>query len=375
MGNSSFLFIYGPLNGGGAERVLIDILRNFNYSRYQVDLCLMMPGGILEPEVPKEVFKFYLWDNYSLSYKLAYRLSNILGYNAWLRYVLKKKITKKYDVVISFLEGMPLKLHAILSPKAINVTWVHCDLLNFPYEKKQFRQGEESIAYNKMDCVICVSEGVKESFKRRFIDVFSLVNVIYNPIDKERIRRMAVEKVISNDRFTIVVVGRLTLQKKMDRIIRLAYRLKKEERADVCFQIIGEGDLKSDLLLQCEKLGVCDIVQFLGFQENPFPYIKAADMVLNCSGYEGFCIAICESIVLGLPIVATDTCGTNEILGKGNEYGILTEHDDNSIYEAVKRMIDDEELRLHYRQKALERANRFGVELTMASIYNLLEKS
>ena len=113
----------------------------------------MMPGGVLEPEVPKEVFKFYLWDNYSLSYKLAYRLSNILGCDTWLRYVLRKKITKKYDVVISFLEGMPLKLHAILAPQAINVTWVHCDLLNFPYEKNQFRKGEEIQAYNKM--VMC----------------------------------------------------------------------------------------------------------------------------------------------------------------------------------------------------------------------------
>lgn len=90
----SFLFIYGPLNGGGAERVLIDVLRNFDYNCYQVDLCLMMPGGVLESEVPSEVHKFYLWDNYSLSYKLAYRLSNMLCCDAWLRYILKKKITK-----------------------------------------------------------------------------------------------------------------------------------------------------------------------------------------------------------------------------------------------------------------------------------------
>ena len=63
-----------------------------------------------------------------------------------------------------------------------------------------------------------------------------------------------------------------------------------------------------------------------------------------------------------------------EILKENNEYGLLIEHDDDSIYAAVKRMIDDDELRLYYHQKALERANRLGVEQTMESIYNLLSK-
>ncbi len=368
----SFLFIYGPLNGGGAERVLIDVLRNFDYNCYQVDLCLMMPGGVLESEVPSEVHKFYLWDNYSLSYKLAYRLSNMLCCDAWLRYILKKKITKKYDVVISFLEGMPLKLHAILAPQAINVTWVHCDLLNFPYEKNQFRKGEEIRAYNKMDRVICVSKDAKHAFHQRFPNVISPVDVIYNPIDKDKILKMSLEYGVYNEHLTIVTMGRLTPPKKIDRILRLAHRMKMEGSTDIRFQIIGDGELRDELLALRKKLDVENIVEIIGFHRNPFPYVKAADMMLCCSGYEGFCLVICEAMVLGVPVISTRTGGPIEILKENCEYGLLVEHDDDSIYEAVKRMIDDDELRLHYRQKAMERASSLGVKQTMESIYNLL---
>ena len=72
------LFIYGQLNGGGAERVLLDILHHLDYSKYEVDLCQIIYGGTLIGEVPQEVNIIHLWSNYALSYKLAVRLSNKL---------------------------------------------------------------------------------------------------------------------------------------------------------------------------------------------------------------------------------------------------------------------------------------------------------
>lgn len=369
---STFLFIHGPLAGGGAERVLVDVLRNFDYSRNQVDLCQIVSGGILLSEVPKQVSLLILWKSYNLSYKLAYRLSNLFGCDAWLRYVLKKRITKKYDVVISFLEGVPLKLHAILAPQAINVTWVHCDLFRFPYEKNQFRKGEEIRAYNKMDRVICVSKDAKQAFQKRFPNVISPVDVIYNPIDKDKILKMSLEYEVHNEFLTIVTMGRLTPPKKIDRIIRLAHRMKIGGYTGIRFQIIGDGELKNELLGLRKKLDVEDIVEMLGFHKNPFPYVKAADMMFCCSGYEGFCLVICEAMVLGVPVISTRTSGPIEILEESNEYGMLTEHDDESMYQAVKQMIDDRKLRIHYKKKSLERAEEFDVERTLRAIYNLI---
>lgn len=367
------LFIYGQLNGGGAERVLIDVLRNFDYRKYEVDLCNIIKGGTLADEVPDEVRVFSVWDGYTLGYKLAYRLSNRLGIDAPLRWKLRKQIAKKYDAVISFLEGMPLKMHAILAPTAQNISWVHCDLYNDPYEASQFRSGEEIHAYNKMSQIVCISNAAKEAFHRRFPSVTSPVEVIYNPVDRAKIMNMADEEQVDYKGFTIVCVGRLVTQKRFDRAIRLAKRLKSEGYSDVKIRIIGDGGLKEELTAQATTLDVADMVEFAGFRKNPFPQVKAADMLLCPSEAEGFSLVICEAMCLGVPVVATRTAGPTEIIGGDNTYGLLCDHDDEAIYQAVAKMIDDAQLRSHYKAMALRRAEKMSVADTIDQIEKLID--
>lgn len=367
------LFIYGPLGGGGAERVLIDLLSNIDYATYEVDLCLIVNQGILLPEVPEEVKIIALWDKYNLYYKIAYRLSIWFGNNSMFRWVLRKKITKQYDIEISFLEGMPLKLHALMETKAKKITWVHCDLFNFPYEAKQFAKGEELLAYNKMDSVVCVSNDALHAFEKRFSTCSSNKIVVYNPIDIVKIIRLANEGYYnSNELFTVVTVGRLTHQKKMDRVVRLAARCKQNQ-IKVRFQIIGDGDLKEELLALSRALDVEDMIEFTGFIRNPFPYIKNADMLFLSSGYEGFGLVVCEAMCLGVPVISTKTAGPTEIL-ENNKYGILCEHDDDSIYNAVKRMIEDDNLRFHYKEIGFQRAKDFSVKNTLTQFDQLIKK-
>lgn len=367
------LFITCQLNGGGAERVLLDILHHFDYKRYEVTLCQIIPGGTLADEVPTEVKRISVWKGYTLGYKLAYRISNWLGMDYFLRRKLKSAIKDKYDLVISFLEGMPLKMHAILNPNAINVSWVHCDLLRDPYEAKQFRHGEEIYAYNKMDKIICVSSSAKVAFIQRFPNVQTPIDVIYNPIDTEKILSLASKEDITFDKFTIVTVGRLCEQKCMNRIIRLAAKFKSKEHSDIQFLIIGDGNLRKDLEKMAQELNVNDMVKFMGFMRNPFPYVKRANLFLSCSGFEGFSLVICEAMCLGVPVISTRTAGPIEIL-KNNKYGVLCNHDDSSIFDAVKQMIDETDLREHYAKQALIRAKSFNPKDTITAIENLFSK-
>lgn len=364
-----YLFIDGPLGGGGAERVLIDILRNFDYSQYSVDLCLLCPGGSLEKEIPEQVKVIHLWPSYTLSFRLANHLSKDLGINCLLKKKLRDKLEDKYDVVISFLEGMPLKLHALSGLHGRHYSWVHCDLFKFPYEADQFRKGEELKMYEQMDAVICVANNTEKSFHKRFPGLQTTTRVIYNPIDFEKICQMADEENIINKLFTVVVVGRLTSPKKIDRVVRLAARLKEEKILDVQFQIIGEGELRHELEEQIQALAVADMVSLLGFKQNPFPYIKAADMLLSSSMVEGFGLVICEAMVLGVPVISTDTDGPRDILQ--NEYGLLCQHDDESIYQAFMQMYTNADLRKSFADKAKKRVENFRIENTMRKIYNL----
>lgn len=211
-----YLFIYGEINGGGAERVLLDILQNFDYTCNSVDLLQINSGGLLIDEVPKEVNVISAWNGYPISYKAALRCSLWLGNQSLIRNRLLRAIDNKhYDVAISFLEGMPTKCHALITDVADrNYSWVHCDLDKFRYTSDLYRGDEELEAYNSMDVVVSVSNDTAEAFARRFPTCKAQSMVVYNPIDKCKILRMADEKIIDNHDFTITVCGRLTPPKK-----------------------------------------------------------------------------------------------------------------------------------------------------------------
>ena len=365
------LFLHGSLGGGGAERVLIDLLTNLDHTKYDVDLCLIINQGIMLPEVPKQVTIIPLWQNYSLYYKVALRTSIWFKNNYMFKRVLKNKIVKKYDVEISFLEGMPLKLHALMATTAKKITWVHCDLFNFRYQATLFSDNDELQAYRKMNVVVCVSNDSKMAFEKRFPACQTKKRVLYNPIDSIKIAKLANETfLVKNKKFTIVTVGRLTMPKKIDRVIRLAARLKKEKYA-VAFQIIGDGELKNELQQLTIDLNVTDCVAFLGFLKNPYPYIKNADVLLLPSGYEGFGLVVCEAMVLGVPVVSTKTAGPTEII-HNNVYGLLCNHDDTSIYLAVKQMIDNDMLRNRYKKVGYQRAAAFDIENTVRAFDQLI---
>lgn len=396
-----YLFIDGQLNGGGAEHVLIDVLRNFDYEHNEVTLLQVNAGGTLIDEVPMQVHVISAWLGYTRGYSLAYRCSQWLGWDHLLRSRLLNAVKgKHFDVAISFLEGMPLKVHAMIIDIADrNYSWVHCDLDKDRYEIGQFRKGEEIAAYNKMDGVVCVASDTAKAFQRRFPDCTSEVKVIYNPIDIAKIVDLSDKFQVSGTsqvsgfregkEFKIVVCGRLTAPKKLDRVARLARSIKDElsgveaSRVEkqvegelsgvekkLRIQLIGDGDLKEELMELTKLSGVEDMVEFLGFQRNPYPYIKSADMLLSTSGYEGFSLVICEAMALGVPVLATKTAGPMEILDN-NKYGLLCDHDDDSIYQAVKRMYEDAELRRHYSEVGKERVKEFSVERTMKEIYEL----
>lgn len=384
------LFIDGPLNGGGAERVLIDVLRNIDYSRFDVDLAVICRGGALMDEVPEQVRVIELWPGYSWDYKLAYRLSKWLHCNRlFSRKMNGSKLRRDYDLEISFLEGMPLKLGAMRTTPAKKATWVHVDLFKYPYESDQFFKGEELRAYNKMDVVVNVSKDCNDAFSKRFADCTAERRVIYNPIDRAKIERMAARELsvdkgyeptnpttqqpnnaTSQQPINIITVGRLTEQKNPARLLEVA-RLAKDAGLPVHFKWVGDGGLRAEMERLSDEMGLHDMVEFTGFVKNPYPHIKAADIMLVTSDFEGFCLVICEAQCLGVPVISTPTAGPCEIIGK-NEYGLLADFTAQSLFEKLKRMVENPEERRVLATRASARPNDFSVTRTIQALENLL---
>lgn len=368
------LFIDGPLGGGGAERVLIDILRHIDYDRYEVDLVVICRGGALMTQVPNQVKVIELWNGYSWDYKLGLRLSKWLRCNRLLsRKMNGKKLRRDYDIEISFLEGMPTKLGALRTTPSKKAAWVHADLYNDRYEEAQFYPGEELKAYNKMDVIINVSHTSQEAFVKRFPECETNKVVIYNPIDAGRILKFASKVPLNktNDGVkTIITVGRLSKPKNPWRFLEVA-KMTKDSKMPVKFKWIGDGELRKEMEDLRERWDLNGTVEFTGFQSNPYPEIRDADLLISTSDYESFGLVIAEAMLLGTPVIATPTSGAKELIGL-EKCGFLTEFSSVSILEAIQRFFENPRLMERNSLEGKCRCDAFSMSESLNRLYRLL---
>lgn len=372
------MFIMPALAGGGAEKVLVNILKNFDYSSYEVTLFLEYKEGVYLNDVPEKVRMLTLHKQNTIWFERLHRVLRAFNCYAFFhelvyKYMLFKLLKEEqFDTIISFMEGAAVKFHSYIFNKAKkNLSWVHIDLKQKHWSLDFFRnEKEEFSTYQKMDKIVLVSEDVKKSFLELYAIKPEKCAVVYNLIDKNAIQQSAVLNHVEKKKFTICTVGRLNKQKRYDRALSIAQQLKKNGY-EFDLWIIGEGSLEEPLKTMSHEYGMNDCVHFLGFQKPSYHYMKEADIYLNTSEAEGYPLVICEALCLGLAIVATNISGASEILAH-SEYGLLVSEKEEDIYNGVKRLMDDTTLRQEYHMKALQRAEMFDVPTTMAQIYGLL---
>lgn len=372
------LFIMPALPGGGAEKVLIDILKNFDYRTYTVTLLLEFREGVYLNDVPKEVRILALHRQNTIWFERLHRMLRAMHrYAIYHAIVYKHSLLRllgeeRFDTIVSFMEGAALKFHSYITNKAeCNLSWVHIDLKRKHWSLDFFHNPQDELeAYQRMDKIVFVSKDAKKHFLELYPLAAEKSTVIYNLIDRNAILLSSVSQPLDKTKFTICMVGRLNPQKRYDRALAVAKRLH-EDGCDFELWILGEGYLKTSLRETVQALGIDEHIRFLGFQKPSYAYMRGADLFLNTSEAEGYPLVICEALCLGLAIVATNISGTSEMLSH-SEYGVLTGEDEDSIYRSVKRMMRDETLRNHYREKAIQRAAMFDVPATMDQIYRIL---
>ena len=289
------LIIHESLGGGGAERVLIELLNNINYSRYHITLLTIKDGGIYKSQLNKNVIHKSI---YKTKINIIKRILTKLKADTLFQKLEVRKIFKNetFDVTISFMEGLTLKYHSLLlqlSPK--NITWVHADLQQNHWSKKYFNKGKEEYCYNAMDKIVFVSSKARDAFNSIFNINHNKEFILYNIIDKNRIMSLAKEKKVKKKKFTLCCVGRLIPIKRYDRVINAA-KLLKEHGCTFDLWIIGTGILRKDLEFLVNHYELTEYVHFLGFQSNPYPFIKAADVFIISSDAEGYPTVACEAL-------------------------------------------------------------------------------
>lgn len=353
------LFFIETLSGGGAEKVLQNLVNNMDYEKFDITVQTVWKEntkGLLNENIKYK----YIYPCYSKLNNYKYRLSILL------KTIYPLHIKDNYDIEVAYLEcGATKVISTSTNKKAKKIAWVHCDLSKKINNIDEFKK--KSIKwYKKLDKVACVSKDVENSFKSIYGNEFD-TEVIYNVIDDCSIREKANENIrdfsFDKKKPTIVSVGRLSTQKRFDRLIE-AHKALLDEGFLNNLLIIGEGDEREALEHIIKSSSIQKTVALLGFKSNPYPYIKKADLLACSSDYEGFSSFVAEGLILGKAIVTTECNGMEELLGD-SQYGIITECNAKALSEGIKRLLFDNRLKEEYEIKSSERGKSFSIEASV----------
>ncbi len=389
MHQTKVLFLIHTLQVGGAEKALVNLVNNLNPKKFDITVMTVVDTGAFRHQLAKNIhYKTIIKlphknqpDQNKSSGNLLQGKSNIkkslakLYQFAWrhanLKKLYKEYITERYDVEVAFLEGISAKIIANSDNKqSKKIAWIHVDMINEPKTALFFKNHqEEKIIYEKFDQIAAVSNIVKKQFEKKFDYDPHKVHVIYNPVNSSEIRAKANQKV-PKQRFTICSVGRLSRQKGYDRLLQTVHKLNNDN-LDFDVWVIGVGAEKKNLQRLINQFQL-ENVHLLGYKENPYPYVKSSDLYICSSRAEGFSTAVTEAIILNTPVVSTSCSGAKEILGD-SEYGLICQNSTESLYSAMKKILQDQKTYQFYIEQVKKRAPFFDMKKSMRKIETFLE--
>lgn len=322
------------LEGLGVQHDIRSLMHNWDHERFDARLLLHSRTGSFADQFPESVKAIEI-DKYVINIKKIKVLSRLGGY--------RKAINSfKPDVVISFVPfsnygciyakifgrhkfKLVISEHAHVTaamsdPENMNTLFMKIYRLTFPY------------LYNSrfVDAVKCIAKESMEDLINNHKIKKGKVVLIYNPVEMEEIKNLAQEEItepwfkeVSEKNIPILInVGRLTVQKRQDILIRAFAKVYKQLPCQLI--IVGGGD--QEILRQiAAKAGVEQNVHFAGFQKNPWKWVARADLFVLSSLWEGLPCVLTESMTLGVPVVSVRCpSGPTEMLLNG-EAGYLCE--------------------------------------------------
>lgn len=298
---------------GGIEKTLINLLEKIDYKKYHIDLMLLKPEGKFYKSLPKEVNVITPYENcimkkIVLSNNIFCKVIKHLFFNYYTGYWFTTN--KKYNVAISYSGYYPFVDTYIGSSNADKkLIWVHTDVeYNYKNNNKYRNKiNKTKYKYDKFDTIVGVSEGVKNGFVKLFPEYKNKTTFLWNIIDF--VSDDCSSKITLDGKFNIVCIGRLSEQKRFDKIIEVAPSLPK----DIKIYIVGGGSLYDSLMADIKKNNLENSVILLGEHSNVQSILKQANLLLSVSDYEGLPTVLMESLLCSVPIVATDVCGNSDI--------------------------------------------------------------
>jgi len=303
------IFLLPSLRGGGAERVAVTLLQHLDRGRFEPHLALVEAVGPCLTDVPQDVPVHDLKAG-----RARYAMPAIIRL-AW---------KLRPQVVLSTLGH--LNLVVILArpflPRAVKLLVCEATIVSTCLAMQEGHARVWTWLYRHFykfaDKIICVSDSVLIDLVQNFAVPREKTVRIYNPVDVQRIKRLAdsAPSPYQAPGPHLVAAGRLSNEKGFDLLLD-AMALVRQTFPSAQLTVLGDGPLEAGLKAQRDRLGLREAVHFAGFQPNPFPYFKHADLFVLGSRYEGLGNVVLEALALGVPVVATDCPGGPREIAEG----------------------------------------------------------
>lgn len=362
------LFLIHDLSVGGAEKVLVNLVNNMDKEKFDITVMTLFDVG-----VNKQFLSPYI--KYSTCFTKMIRGNSHLMKLLPPQQLHKWLIKEHYDVEVAYLEGPCARIISGCPHGDTKlVSWIHIEQKTQKRVAVAFRTKEEAaLCYNRFHQIIAVSQAVANDFMS-LLPIKGPVSVLYNTNETEQILLLSNEEteiVFRKDRVNLVGVGKLLPKKGFDRILRIQKKLI-DEGYSIHLYILGVGPMKEELEKYVEENKLKKYVTFLGYQTNPYKYVAKCDLFVCASYAEGFSTAATEALIVGTPVCTVEVSGMKEMLGENNEYGVVTENDEESLYQGIKELISNSRKLTYYKKQAEIRGKDFSKDKTVQAVEKML---
>lgn len=359
------LIVCKSMSIGGVEKSLVSLLHTLSPQEYEVDLLLLERSGGFLSQIPPWVHVMELEAYAEL--KETVNLPPITVIRKALRcgavqkavrlsaaYVLTKlkhdyrhyyraafrsvpHCPKQYDIAIAYSSIISyLTWYVCYHVSAKHkIGWIHFDVSQLQLDRKMLLA-----LHSQLDKIFIVSEQGYQIFCKMFPSLAPKCEVRYNVIDRTSILQLAeepIEEEIAQNHPIIMTLGRLEPEKGQDIIPEVA-DLLRTAGFRFTWYLIGDGSLRNPIQAEISRRALHNEVILLGTKSNPYPYLKLADLYVQTSIHEGYCITLAEARVFTDCIVSTDFTGAREQLSS-SPHALIVKRFAAEIADAVSQLL------------------------------------
>lgn len=356
---------------GGAERALLGLLESLDTEVWDVDLFLLRHEGELMDMIPDHIRLLPAIPAYTVLARpmkdtlkerhLLLTAARLAGKLAANRYAKKHGHTEsivgleyshkftcplmpkiqpdqEYDLAVSFLTPHYFVAQKVRAKKKI--AWIHTD-----YTQVQLHVESETAMWDAYDHIASISDAVTESFLKVFPGLAEKIVLIENILPERLIRRQAeafdAAAEMPSSGIRLLSIGRFCHQKNFDNVPDICARLL-EQRLDVTWYLIGFGGDEALIRQRIREAGMEKRVILLGKRDNPYPYIRACDIYIQPSRYEGKAVTVREAQMLCKPVIITNYATAPSQLEDGVD-GITVPLDNIGCAAAIAALLREQE--------------------------------